>query len=208
MRALILMFNGLNSALLRFSGVAFGSRIVPSEEVDAAFGMPVGKLRYRAGILSLAYAAVGESEVTLGATAASDTLRNAQVSPEKLDWIIASSETHRAIPSLAAQLHAALGGRETCGALDVGGACLGLVHALVVAKSFVESGQAGTVLVVTADVHSRTLTPGRVAGEFWRFVWRRRRGVSGAATAQRERTRMFCTAGFLFWLRFTATGGD
>ena len=166
MRAHILMFNGLNSALLRFSGVAFGSRIVPSEEVDAAFGMPEGKLRHRAGILSLAYAAAGESEVTLAAAAASESLRNARIAPEKLNWIIASSETHHAIPSLAAQLHAAIGARETCGALDVGGACLGLVHALVVAKSFVESGQAGTVLVATADVHSRTLTPGRVAGEF------------------------------------------
>lgn len=166
MRAHILMADDLNHALLRFSSVAFGSRTVPSEEVDAAFGMPAGKLRHRAGILSLAYAEADQSEVTLGAEAAGDTLRNAQVSPEKLDWIIASSETHRAIPSLAAQLHAAIGARETCGALDVGGACLGLVHALVVAKSFVESGQAGTVLVVTADVHSRTLTPGRVAGEF------------------------------------------
>jgi 3-oxoacyl-[acyl-carrier-protein] synthase-3 len=165
-RAHIYMPTGLTSALLRFSGVAFGSRTVPSEEVDAAFGMPAGKLRHRAGILSLAHAAAGESEVTLAAAAAGETLRNAQVSTENLDWIIASSETHHAIPSLAAQLHAAIGAREACGALDVGGACLGLVHALVVAKSFVESGQAGTVLVVTADVHSRTLTPGRVAGEF------------------------------------------
>src|SRR6201981_3255280 len=165
-RALILMFNGLNSALLRFSGVAFGSRIVPSEEVDAAFGMPAGKLRTRAGLLWWGYAAAGESEVTLAAAAASETLRNARITPEKLNWIIASSETYHAIPSLAAQLHAAIGARETCGALDVGGACLGLIHALAVAKSFVESGQAGTVLVVTADVHSRPLTPGRVAGEF------------------------------------------
>jgi 3-oxoacyl-[acyl-carrier-protein] synthase-3 len=124
------MFNGLDSALLRFSGLAFGSRIIASEEVDAAFGMPAGKLRYRAGILSLAHAAAGESEVTLAAAAASETLRNAQIPPEKLNWIIASSETHHAIPSLAPQLHAAIGARETCGALDVGGACLGLVHAL------------------------------------------------------------------------------
>ncbi len=156
----------LSAAVLRFSAVAFGSRIVPSEEVDAAFGMPAGKLRHRAGILSLAYASAGETEVTLAARAAAETLRSAQVSPGKLDWIIAASETHHAIPSQAAQLHAAVGARESCGALDVGGACLGLVHALAVAKSFVESGQAGAVLVVTADVHSRTLIPGRVAGEF------------------------------------------
>jgi len=160
------MSTGLTSALLRFSGVAFGSRTVPSEEVDAAFGMPPGKLRHRAGIISLAYAEVGESEVTLAAKAAQETLHNAGISPKALDWIIAASETHHAFPSIAAQLHLAIGARETCGALDVGGACLGLLHALVVAKSFVESRQARTVLVVTADVHSRTLTPGRVAGEF------------------------------------------
>src|SRR5262249_41533236 len=63
-------------------------------------------------------------------------------------------------------LHRALGARESCGAMDIGGACLGFVHALAVAKSFAESGQAGKVLVITADVHSRTLCPGRVPGEF------------------------------------------
>jgi 3-oxoacyl-[acyl-carrier-protein] synthase-3 len=56
--------------------------------------------------------------------------------------------------------------RENCGALDVGGACLGLLNALAVAQSFIGSGRAQTILVVSADVHSRTLTPGRVAGEF------------------------------------------
>jgi 3-oxoacyl-[acyl-carrier-protein] synthase-3 len=160
------MFTRPNPALLRFSAVAFGSRTIPSEEVDAAFGMPAGKLRQRAGIFSLAYASAGETELTLAARAVAEMLRSAQMLPEKLDWIIAASETHHSIPSLAAQLHAAVGARESCGALDVGGACLGLPNALAVAKSFVESGQAHTVLVVTADVHSRTLTPGRVAGEF------------------------------------------
>jgi 3-oxoacyl-[acyl-carrier-protein] synthase III len=134
----------LSTAVLRFSAVAFGSRIVPSEEVDAAFDMPAGKLRNRAGILSLAYASAEETEVTLATRSAAEMLRSAQVSPERLDWIIAASETHYSIPSLAAQLHAATGARE----------------------SFVESGQARIVLVVTADVHSRTLRPGRVAGEF------------------------------------------
>ena len=56
--------------------------------------------------------------------------------------------------------------RENCGALDVGGACLGLLNALAVAQSLIGSGQAQTVAVVTADVHSRILTPGRVSGEF------------------------------------------
>jgi len=88
------------------------------------------------------------------------------VSPQELDWIIATTETHHDYPSLASQLHSRLLARETCSALDVGGACLGLLNALAVAQALLVSGQGRTVAVVTADVHSRTLTPGRVAGEF------------------------------------------
>src|SRR6202162_1663379 len=92
------------------AGSAFvtGSRTLPSEEVDRAFGMPVGKLRNRAGIESLAYAAEGENELTLGAGAAQEALRAASCGAQQLDWIIATSETHHDYPSLAAQLHSRL----------------------------------------------------------------------------------------------------
>ena len=148
------------------SAAVTGSRIIPSEEVDRAFGMPAGKLRSRAGIVSLAYVAEGENELTLASTAAEDALRAAYCGAQDLDWIIVTSETHHDYPSLSAQLHSHLRARENCGALDTGGACLGLLNALAVAQSLIVSRQAKTVLVVTADVHSRTLTPGRVAGEF------------------------------------------
>jgi 3-oxoacyl-[acyl-carrier-protein] synthase III len=146
------------------SAALFGSRTIPSEEVDRAFGMPIGKLRERAGIESLTYACEGETELTLGARAAQQAISPAAA--QDLDWIIATSETHHRYPSLAAQLHAKLSARQTCGALDVGGACLGLLNAFAVAQSLIVSGQARSVAVVTADVHSRTLLPGRVAGEF------------------------------------------
>src|SRR5216683_7094935 len=153
-------------AMLTGSAAVLGSRLLPSEEVDRAFGMPVGKLRNRAGIESLAYVAESENELTLAAKAAQDALRAASCGSQQLDWIVATSETHHDYPSLSAQLHSRLLVRENCGALDVGGACLGLLNALVVAQSLIGSGQAQTIAVVTADVHSRTLTPGRVAGEF------------------------------------------
>jgi 3-oxoacyl-[acyl-carrier-protein] synthase-3 len=156
----------LAQAALTGSSVVRGSRLIPSEEVDRAYGMPVGKLRSRAGIESLAYAAEGENELTLAAAAAEDALRRASCGAQQLDWIVATSETHHNYPSLSAQLHSRLLVRESCGALDVGGACLGLLNGLAVAQSLIGSGQAQTVAVVTADVHSRTLTPGRVAGEF------------------------------------------
>src|SRR6266478_1908450 len=153
-------------ALIAGSSAVTGSRVIPSEEVDRAFGMPLGKLRKRAGIESVTYAAEGESELTLGATATENALRAASCGAHQLDWIVATSETHHDYPSLSAQLHSRLLARENCGALDVGGACLGLLNALAVAQSLIGSGQARIVAVVTADVHSRTLTPGRVAGEF------------------------------------------
>src|SRR5271156_4009725 len=148
------------------SAMAHGSRIVASEEVDRAFGMPVGKLRSRAGIESLAYADEGENELSLGAVAAGEALRGSGANAGEMDWIVATSETHHNYPSLAAQLHSRLGVREECAALDVGGGCLGLVNAFAVAQSLIAGGQARAVAVVSADVHSRTLTPGRVAGEF------------------------------------------
>ena len=154
------------SAYLSSSNAVFGAKTVPSEEVDAAFGMPIGKLRARAGIVSLAHAEMRESEVSLGARAAEGALKAAGVAASEIDWILATSETHRAIPSLAAQVHNQVRAGESCGAMDIGGACLGFVYALAVAKSFVEARQAGVVLIVTADVHSRTLMAGRVAGEF------------------------------------------
>jgi 3-oxoacyl-[acyl-carrier-protein] synthase-3 len=154
------------AALITASALTLGSRVIPSAEVDRAFGMPVGKLRDRAGIESLAYAADGETEVTLGAQAANGALQSAGCRAEEIDSIIATSETHHLYPSLAAQLHSEIGARETCGAFDVGGACLGVINALSVAQAQIISGQARTVAVVSSDLHSRTLVPGRVAGEF------------------------------------------
>jgi 3-oxoacyl-[acyl-carrier-protein] synthase-3 len=145
---------------------ALGARRVLSEEVDRAFGMPIGKLRSRAGIESVSYAAEGETELTLGAQAMRQAIGVAGCQAKEIDWIVASSETHVAYPSLAAQLHKSANVREKCGVLDAGGACLGLLNALAVAQSFLDSGRARNVAVVTADVHSRTLAPGRVAGEF------------------------------------------
>jgi len=145
---------------------ALGARRVLSEEVDRAFGMPIGKLRSRAGIESVSYAAEGETELTLGAQALQRALDVAGCQAKEIDWLIASSETHVAYPSLAAQLHKRANVREKCGVLDAGGACLGLLNALAVAQSFLDSGRARNVAVVTADVHSRTLVPGRVVGEF------------------------------------------
>lgn len=163
---LIVQRAGRESVVLECSAVALGSRRIASAEIDRAYGMEEGKLSLRAGIESVAYSVDAENELTLAARAAQQALHSAACGAQQLDWIIATSETHHEYPSLAAQLHSQLLARETCGALDVGGACLGLLNGLAVAQSLIGSGHAKYALVVTADVHSRILTPARVAGEF------------------------------------------
>jgi 3-oxoacyl-[acyl-carrier-protein] synthase III len=148
------------------SASAFGSRLVPSEEVDHAFGMPEGKLKSRAGIVSVAHATEHEDEGTLGAQACHQLLQETGQDPESLDWIVAASETHHAYPSLSAILHAKLRLRENCNTLDAGSGCLALLQTLAVAQPLLVSGRARKILVATADVHSRTLGPGRAVGEF------------------------------------------
>ena len=145
---------------------AFGSRLIPSEEVDQAFGMPEGKLRTRAGILSVAYAAQDETEESLAADACRKALEQAGEDPQNLDGVIAASETHHAYPSLSASLHARLKLREWCTALDAGSGCLALLQVLFVAQGLLITGQVKKILVTTSDVHSRALGPGRSAGEF------------------------------------------
>jgi 3-oxoacyl-[acyl-carrier-protein] synthase III len=148
------------------SACAFGSRVVPSEEIDHAFGMPTGKLKTRAGILSVAHVTKDEDEGTLGVQACGQLLQDTGEDRENLDCILAASETHHAYPSLAALLHAKLRLREDCNALDVGSGCLALLQTLAVAQALLVSGGAKKILVATADVHSRTLGPGRAVGEF------------------------------------------
>src|SRR5258708_3309280 len=109
----LLMSTRPTSALLQFSGVAFGSKTIASEAIDAAFGMPAGKLRNRAGILTLAHAAAQETELTLAARAARSTLQSADLRPDSLDWIIATSETHHAFPSLVAMIQSKESGRKS-----------------------------------------------------------------------------------------------
>lgn len=147
-------------------GFALGSRSVHSADVEKEFALAPGTIRERAGIDSVRRGTKGEDELTLAARAAEAALRKAELDAAELDWILAAGETFQGFPSLGSQLHSLLLARETCGVLDVGGACVGLLNCLAIAKSLMCDGQADRLLVVTADVHSRRLAPGCVPGEF------------------------------------------
>lgn len=145
---------------------AVGSCVVEAATVEREFHLPVGKIRKGAGIETVARLAREEDEVSFCAAVCDTALARAGWDIGEVDWLIATSETHSRFPSLGASLHARLLAGETCGVLDVGGACVGLLNSLSAAQALLIAGRARRVLVVSGDVHSRVLTPGRVKGEF------------------------------------------
>lgn len=147
-------------------GECTGGRRVAAAALEREFELKAGKIASAAGIESVARVAAGEDEVTLALRACSAALARAEAGIGDLDCIIATSETHVGFPSLAPRMHAALLADARCGAIDVGGGCIGLVNAFHAARALLAAGAARRVLVVTADVHSRMLTPERVRGEF------------------------------------------
>ncbi|MGA8224202.1 MAG: 3-oxoacyl-[acyl-carrier-protein] synthase III C-terminal domain-containing protein [Candidatus Acidiferrales bacterium] len=147
-------------------GWAVGSERVEVARVEKEFGLSPGRILERAGIESVARVSPDENELTLAAVAAETALKRGTAECGDIDWIIASSETMLTQPSLGAALHARLKVRESCGALDVGGACLGLLNCLHVAQALLAGGSVRSVLVVTADVHSSRFLPGVVPPTF------------------------------------------
>lgn len=146
--------------------VALGSERVTSDNVEKTFNLSKGTLANRAGIDSVSLASSDENEVSLGKVAAQRALQMAGVSAQTPNWIIGTSETFLGFPSFAASLHTALLASSTCQVLDVGGACVGLLNSFAVAAALLADPRLDSILIVSADVHSRILAPGKVPGEF------------------------------------------
>ena len=147
-------------------GCTLGSVAVSAEQVESDMALPLHKIRDGAGIESVRVAANGEDELALGQRAAEIALEMAAVPVERIDFLVATTTTFLAFPSFAASLHSRLLLRETSGALDVGGACAGLIYSLAVAKSLLRTRPQGVALVVASEVHSRRLNAPQVPGDF------------------------------------------
>ena len=147
-------------------GYALGSLAVDAEQIERNLALPMHKIRDGAGIHSVRVAADTEDELALGQRAAEIALEMTEIPVEQIDFLVATSATFLGFPSFAASLHSRLLLRETSGALDVGGACAGLIYSLAVAKSLLRTRPQGVALVVAAEVHSRRLDAPQVPGEF------------------------------------------
>jgi 3-oxoacyl-[acyl-carrier-protein] synthase III len=147
-------------------GYTLGSRLVEVTEIERTCGLAYGTFRDHAGIESVCQVTGNEDEVVLAQQAVEAALESAVVGSSKIDLLVATSTTFLHLPSLAAVLHKRLQLAESSGALDIGGACVGVVQALAVAKALMAAGEFRMALVVASDVPSRRLASSSATGEF------------------------------------------
>jgi 3-oxoacyl-[acyl-carrier-protein] synthase-3 len=108
----------------------------------------------RTGIKERRVVGPADTTTSLGAAAAREALKSANLDAEDIDLIVVATCTpDQFLVSQACLVQAELGGNA--GALDIGAACSGFVYALATGTQFVQSGVHDRVLVIGVDTLSR-----------------------------------------------------
>lgn len=143
-------------------GTAFGSDRVSNAELERENpSWDFRRLEHRTGVLQRPIAAADETALDLAERACRQLIEAEQLDPDRVDAIIFCTETpDHPLPPNACILHKRLGLKSNVVAFDITLACSGYVYCLMLAKSMIFSGNANTVLVVTADTYSRLIHPG------------------------------------------------
>ena len=114
-------------------------------------------IRTRTGIRERRFCDSTETSASLGIDASQKALAAAGITADEIDVIICATVTpDHMCPQNACAIHAALGCRPIP-AFDLVAACTGFIYSLSVAEHFIRGGSAKNVLVVGADVLSRTI---------------------------------------------------
>src|SRR5262245_43161638 len=144
-------------AALAGTGRCLPELVVPNDDFPPSLGTSDEWIRTRTGIRERRIAGAEENTFTLGLKASRAALEAADIGPEDVDLIVCATVTPLTmVPSNSCRIQAALGCRHVP-AFDVIGACTGFLHALAVGQQFIATGACRNVLVVGAELLSRTV---------------------------------------------------
>jgi 3-oxoacyl-[acyl-carrier-protein] synthase III len=112
----------------------------------------------RTGIRERRVAAPSETSATLATDASAAAIKHAGLVPDDVDLLVVATLTpDQLLPQTSALVHERLGLR--CGAFDVGAACAGFVHGLIVGATLLSTGGLGAVVVVGSETLTRIVDP-------------------------------------------------
>ena len=136
--------------------------VLDNEQLAIEYGgwWSAEKIHEKTGIRRRRIAAPGECASDLAVRAAQKLIAHADIDLSSVDFLLYCTQTPDYIlPTTACVLQRRLGLPLSCGALDFNLGCSGYVYGLGLSKALVESGQARTILLLTADTYSKLLNP-------------------------------------------------
>lgn len=115
-------------------------------------------IRSRTGIEQRRIAGENEGTSDLATKAALKAISNAKISPEDIDLVIVSTSTpdYLSFPSTACLVQDKIGAKNAS-AFDLSAACTGFIYGMVTATQFIENNSYKTILIVGAEVMSKSL---------------------------------------------------
>jgi 3-oxoacyl-[acyl-carrier-protein] synthase III len=137
---------------------AYAPEAVLTNAELARLGCDEAWIIQRTGIRERRIAAANQATSDLALAATQQCLQRAGCSAKEIDLLLVCTMTpDHLTPSTACLVQHALG--ATCAAIDMNAACSGFMYGLITAAQFVRSGVYRRVLVIGAEVMSRTIDP-------------------------------------------------
>lgn len=136
-------------------------RVVTNEELVKEFPeWSVDKVAAKVGVNSRHLAAADETAGDMAEKAAHKLFEEYKVNPKDIDFILLCTQSpDYFLPSTACILQNRLEIPTSSGALDYNLGCSGCVYGMAMAKSFVDSGLAKNVLLLTSESYQKYLHP-------------------------------------------------
>ena len=133
------------------TGTYLPERVVQNDDFAAFVDTSDEWIQSRTGMSRRHIASTDEPVWHMGAKAAEEALRNANLSAADIDMILVTTVTADfSTPSIACLIQGAIGA-ENAFAMDLNVACTGLAFALDMARRYLATGDVGTVLLVCAE---------------------------------------------------------
>lgn len=136
-------------------------RVVTNEELLQEFPeWSVDKVAAKVGVNSRHLAGENETAGDMAEKAARKLFEEYNIDPKAIDFVMLCTQSpDYFLPSTACILQNRLGIPTTAGAVDYNLGCSGCVYGIAMANSFVKSGLAKNVLVLTAETYQKYLHP-------------------------------------------------
>lgn len=147
----------------RIAAIAYAlpERFVDNAQLSREFSdWSIEKIFEKTGIDRRWIAASEECASDLAVKAAQKLFAEANVNPSEIDFLLFCTQSpDYFLPTSACLIQSRLQLPITAGALDFNLGCSGFVYGLGLAKGLVETGQAQSVLLITAETYSKFIDP-------------------------------------------------